>query len=191
MRVMGFDPSMTCTGWVVLVQRASKILEMGRIRVSSKDDVERVSELHADALTLMDQYKPDAIVIETPAKSGRRREHWGYDGRSPLTAPVYGMAVSAVITAAAVYKARQMNREITVIGRPADQWTRNMPSTKDDEHKRARVQMAARVLGVDEGQFGKKSTAGDIADAALLTWMVGQTLDPGSTVIPGTLGAKP
>lgn len=63
MRVIGFDPSLSSTGWVVLED--NKILDFGLIK-TAKTDTKRYSKIFFYIMELLKKYEPDEIHIETP-----------------------------------------------------------------------------------------------------------------------------
>lgn len=76
--VMGIDPSLTSTGWVVL--KDGKLIGHGTIG-SEKKDIERLLDLEEQVEKILSKYFPDLIFIEEYAFSRAERAHqkgeWG------------------------------------------------------------------------------------------------------------------
>lgn len=162
MKILALDPSLTCTGWAVLTDDASRY---GRLEHAGRIDgdsgvnlVVRVHSLVAEVGALVLEYKPDTVYVETPANKG---VPWGgFANRNPMHIPIYGMGVAAALIGA--------GRK--AIGVPADLWTTCglIPATRKDPHKVRRVREAAAMYGRKMEDFGPVSVAGNVADAVLL-----------------------
>lgn len=179
MKLIAFDPSMTCVGWAILTREpgghdAGELVDAGTIRADSLEASEviaRVQLIGREAKALVDDEEPSIVAVELPStfvpSQGRGMQRRGQ--------PTYGMAVGAVIDAVSVPFNFKQRRPITppqVIGWPPDVWTRALPSgvrsTKDDQYKTARVEHAARMFNRRPEDFGPKTRAGDVADAVLI-----------------------
>ncbi len=68
MRILGIDPGIARTGWGVIEEIKNlklKIKNYGCIETSSKKKTEeRLADIYAEILNLIDKYKPDAIAVE-------------------------------------------------------------------------------------------------------------------------------
>lgn len=168
MRVLAFDPSIALTGVGCVSNRGDQLVSRALIRTGDGDHQARAEELWADVGVELAELNPDIVVVETPSITGRGRRHWGYEGRSVLSAPVYGLAVGIVLGQAFLYRKANPNREIKVITRPADAWTKGLPGTADDEHKQGRVRLVEELFRLEAGALGAKTAAGNVADAILL-----------------------
>jgi hypothetical protein len=160
--ILAFDPSLTCTGWAVLHEDGpdGKLIAHGVIRVPDKGSVwERCRAVCADTAALVAEWKPSRVVVETP-----QTYSIGMGGkRSAATLPSYGMVVGALLATATLTAGAWTIRDVS-----ASEWSRGVPGTKGDTHKKARVQYAASVYGLDPSSFGAVSVAGNVADAVLL-----------------------
>lgn len=179
MKLLAFDPSMTCVGWAVLEREPGgpdhgRLLDAGTIRADSidtSDVIARTQLIGREAKALVDDEEPSIVAVELPSKfvpsQGRGMQRRGQ--------PTYGMAVGAVIDAVSIpfnFKHRRPMTPPRVIGWPPDVWTRSLPrgaqATKDDQYKTARVEHAARMFNRRPEDFGPKTLAGDVADAVLI-----------------------
>lgn len=177
MKVVAFDPSMVLTGAACVSQGGERLVSSCLIRTPDKGDAaDRCQALFADAAEYLADEDPDYIVIETPAETGRPADSWGYSGRSPLSMPVYGMAVGVIMGAAVSHVRARPGRAIKVLNRAADAWTRGMPGTKADKNKTARVTLACTLFGLKPDALGAPSVAGNVADAILLARHVAQVV---------------
>jgi hypothetical protein len=166
MKILAFDPSMTCTGWALLEavagdSRGGKLLEHGYFAVDGETLVERVSHMQIMVVSILKRLPPDLVVVETPAETGRVRDAQNFRGTA-MTTPIYGVAVGACIAACC----GRMG-SLDVLGVPSDEWTkgREVPKCGADSKKMARVEYVQRTWGVT---LGPKSYAGNVADAVLI-----------------------
>lgn len=172
MKYLAFDPSISCTGWVLLQSRDDSLdgvyLAGGYIIPDSRDAplVERILDLAKAIGERARLTAADCITIETPAATGRNKRAQSFKGTA-ITIPVYGAAVGACIVAAA-----NGHHCIKIRGVPSDEWTKHrVPSTRSDADKAARVAYVQEVYGV--GNMGPKTYAGNVADAALIArWAI-------------------
>lgn len=167
MKILAFDPSLTCTGWALLRSHAEHpngvIMGMGYLQpdgIPSDDLAVRILDLAKGIGQRAAESMADLIVIETPAATGRAPG--GQSFRSTvMTAPVYGAAVGACITACGAFG-------VKVCGVPADKWTQGfgVPSSRGDTFKVRRVEYVCRQWGLES--LGPKTYAGNVADAVLI-----------------------
>lgn len=179
MKLIAFDPSMTCVGWAVMSREpgapdTGELVAAGTIRtdaLEASETIARIQLIGREAKALVDDEEPSIVAIELPStfvpSQGRGMQRRGQ--------PNYGMAVGAVIDAASVPFNFKQRRPVTpprVIGWPPDVWTRSLPTgvrtTRDDKYKTARVEHAARMFNRRPEDFGPKTRAGDVADAVLI-----------------------
>jgi len=164
MIVLALDPGIGCTGYA-FVQAAHpepRLLEAGTIRPEG-DGWARCASIARQIQELLRHgrggHKAEAVVIETPfarPRGGPKAQ------RSTMTLPMYGGAVGAAIVAADV-----MGYTPDLV--PVDTWAVGIRGkTAADPYKSKRVQMASYAFNVPADQFGPKTHAGDVADAALL-----------------------
>ncbi len=67
MRVLGIDPGLKATGYGVIVHenKAITLLEVGTIEPKQKDLIQnRINKVHATLGNIIQQYKPDILVLE-------------------------------------------------------------------------------------------------------------------------------
>ena len=89
MRILGVDPGLKATGYgfVDHVGPSIKLVEAGTIEPKQKDEIQfRIEKIYAILSGLMDQYKPDVLVLE---KLYAHSKH-------PTTASVMGHARGVV-----------------------------------------------------------------------------------------------
>jgi len=167
MKILAFDPSLSCTGWALLRVHAEHpdglILGMGYIQPDGAppDDLAaRILDLANGIGKRAAESAADLIVIETPATTGRAAGGQSFRGTA-MTIPIYGAAVGACITVC--------GRECAKVrGVPSDMWTkgRGVPSSRGDALKTRRVEYVCRQWGVKS--LGPKTYAGNVADAVLI-----------------------
>lgn len=181
MKIVAFDPSMTCVGWAVLSREHGDLdhgilLEAGTIRtdeLETADTIGRLQLIAKETAAMIDEHEPSIVAVELPStfvpSQGRGMQRRGQ--------PTYGMAVGVVIAATSTPRTSKYGRITTpprVIGWPPDVWTRALPPearrTSDDKNKTRRVAHAARIYQRTPESFGPKTRAGDIADAVLVGW---------------------
>lgn len=184
MIVVGFDPSLSATGWAVLNSEAPRHAphrEDGQLVVAgiikpdgdTKDYAARLGSLFREARAILDEYLPSLVVVELPASHGHHRG--SKSGTYHVGQPIYGSAVGAVIVTALLDARMDTLERITpprVMAFAADVWTRSLPDgarrTKDDPKKTRRVEYAATVYSRSPESFGPMTVAGEVADAVLL-----------------------
>lgn len=179
MKLLAFDPSMTCTGWAIIQRHPGgadqgDLVEAGTITtdaLESDDHVARVQLIAREVKALIDDEEPQTVALELPSPFVQKQERT----RRRSGQPAYGMAVGAVIAAAGIPFNLKTCRPITppsVVGWPPNVWTRGLPpgvrSTRDDRNKAVRVEYAARLYSRRPEDFGAKTRAGDVADAVLI-----------------------
>jgi hypothetical protein len=166
LKILSFDPSMSATGWALLVDDGTpdgRLEGAGRITDSGGCVLERAWKLYSEVAALIgEQLQPlsatSRIIVEVPFNKARGGPK---SRRSAMTLPTYGMAVGAVACAA-----KASGWEVTSV--PAADWSRGLPGVMKDPYKTRRVMYAASIYGRKPREFGAKTTAGDVADAVLL-----------------------
>lgn len=170
MSVVAFDPGMNHTGAASVSDDARTLRDRAifNIKAEDRDLQDRCSELRQDVRAFLELHEPKAVVVEMPAAKGIPASAQGFGKRSALHLPTYGIAVGTILAEAERYREQRPHREITVLCRPSDSWTKRYPGTKNDPHKTARVRLVESMFGLREGDLGAESIAGNIADAILL-----------------------
>jgi len=67
MRIIGLDPSLTCTGWGVIDVQGSRLSHVanGQIRTDAKAPLpERLVQIDAALAAVLDQFRPEAGAVE-------------------------------------------------------------------------------------------------------------------------------
>lgn len=158
-RILGFDPSLTCTGAALMED--GKLLEWWRIRPKGKGDaVERAMEIADRLVAIIDDYGPQYgdgsragntryVVIETPAF----KQHGKISGRAQGLAS-YGLAVGIIYGKIATIFDQHPFTKVSHVG--ADVWTKGCGS-KDERKERAALAFPFYNR--------KKDSGGDVADA--------------------------
>lgn len=166
MKVLAIDPSLSCSGWALVSGdfSAPKILFAGTLKLKKDALPDRTFELFEDVQSLLNEYLPCAAVVEMPQTFSI-----GFGNkRSAASLPGYGMATAAALLACRSWVEPGIPKTFTVLNPSASVWTKGYPKTKGDAHKQARVHHAALLYGTIPQFFGAKTTAGNVADAALL-----------------------
>jgi len=178
MRILAFDPSLTCTGWAMIETDGTsdgRYIAAGYIQPTKFEQLtDRILDLASAIEARVRRDIPDVIVIETPAATGRARSGQRFAGTA-LTIPVYGAAVGACIVACGVCRLR--SNSIVIVGTASDEWTkaRDTPRCSGDADKTNRVEYVRRVWNLPP--LGPKSLAGNVADALLIArWQVRREL---------------
>ena len=186
MILIGFDPSLTATGYAVLRDTNKKVrdrfdpehgelIAAGRIVPDgeSKDYPARLRSLALEAKALIDEHEATIVVAELPSTHGHNSG--SKSGTYHTGQPIYGSAVGAVLAVACLPGNLSTVLAIVpprVLAYAVDVWTRSLPRevmrTRDDPDKTRRVQHAAHLYRLNPEDFGAKSNAGDVADAVLL-----------------------
>lgn len=176
MILLAFDPSLSATGYAVLQIDGSthgRLIDAGRIVPDgeTKDYPARLASLFREAKGLIDEHEAQAVVVELPSAHAPMQSR----GMNRVGQPIYGAAVGAVLSAAAMPFRWESGERITpprVLAFEAHEWTRGLPPecrrTRDDPHKERRVRFAATCYERRAEDFGARSNAGDVADAVLL-----------------------
>jgi hypothetical protein len=170
MSVVAFDPAITHTGAACVSDDGRELRGAPLIRVEgeNRDLQDRLTELRRDVRAFLEEHRPKVVAVEMPAKRGLPPEAQGFKKRSMLHLPTYGIAVGTVLAEAERYVDMNPNREVVVLCRGSDEWSRGYPGTKNDEYKTARVRLVESMFQLPEGSLGAKTTAGNLADAILL-----------------------
>jgi hypothetical protein len=170
MSVVAFDPGMNHTGAACVSNDAQSLYDTAifNIKAEKRDLQDRCGELRRDVRAFLERNKPRAVVVEMPAAKGIPQSAQGFGKRSALHLPTYGIAVGTVLAEAERYLEERPQREIVVLCRPSDDWTKRYPSTRGDPHKTARVRLVEGMFCLLRGSLGPESTAGNVADAILL-----------------------
>lgn len=149
------------------------IYTLGLIRrtaAGGRSQFEAAAKIYREIVELIGEFPEASVVIETPAAvTGRANRQFSSENRSHVTAPIYGIAVGAAMTACAAC-------DVTPLEVASNRWPwRDMPSTRDDRYKERRVAYAARLFQRPMSDFGARTVAGNAADAALLgVWGLGR-----------------
>lgn len=186
-RVLGIDPSLTCTGWALLEQFPTRpqglAIAHGIIEPAGADKPmhERIREL-ACLLTQAIVCNPTAshCTIEIPENKPRPAGKRGFAKRSVITLPNLGIPVGACIALACTHFDAPNIRTVA----PSDWLTSDIPRVggggdDDDEHstgkdagsdphKTYRVRYAERVWNLKRDSLGPVSKAGNVADALFI-----------------------
>ncbi|MDD5044641.1 MAG: crossover junction endodeoxyribonuclease RuvC [Candidatus Omnitrophica bacterium] len=67
MRILGIDPALTTTGYGLIEFKNNKprLIEAGVVRTDAKDDLaKRLNKIYRSLLKLVDETKPDVLVLE-------------------------------------------------------------------------------------------------------------------------------
>ena len=162
---LGIDPSLTCTGYALVESfgvSPPRIVMAGTIKPKKGHLAQRVIEISEDVRSLIRTTEPHMVVVELPFATARGGPH---AKRSDLTLPNMGMCIGAVLYVAHDWC---FNSSRSLVCTPSDEWTRGMKMGKQDEHKTGRVRAAAYLFNMTPEEFGAKTVAGNVADAALM-----------------------
>lgn len=166
---LGIDPSSTCAGWAVLRDDGSPdgaIVEKGTIRLSTTG-LERWVELAGNVREVMDIAGSLALVIvERPedSKIGKARQNFGKRGHGDMA--TFGTGVGIILAEVL----RRWPAERVRTPSPMEWVGRGrIPSSRNDAKKVKRVRWAEKVWGLNEGDLGSATTAGNVADALYLS----------------------
>lgn len=145
--ILALDPSSTCSGYAAMTD-ANILVDAGKIKPHRASDPAnaRIRAMAADVLVLVEQHKPEVVVVEDTSGKVARRHGGGGAGLA-----VYGKAIGwlvATLEAAGV-------RVVTVL---ENDWSRGQP-------KRRRQQIVAAAF---KGYDAAKDSGGDVADAIAL-----------------------
>lgn len=95
-RIITIDPSLTSTGWCLAMHdkhRAINVVSVGRILPTGRGCVrERARRIASDLIDVINEAKPDVVVIEVPSGHVTSRHKGGGSGLA-----TYGMAVGIVL----------------------------------------------------------------------------------------------
>ncbi len=163
--ILALDPSSECTGYAMLGADRT-IIEMGTIRPDKRDATPdaRVLTIGREVAGVLGRLSPGVVCVETPFATRRGGPK---ARRSAMTLPTYGMAVGAALHAADAWR-RSHDPAPVLCTVPADEWSRGLGSTADDEHKTKRVALVAHLYGITPESLGPKTLAGNVADAILM-----------------------
>lgn len=165
MIVLAIDPAMGCTGFAFLQTAHPDPLLLQAGTVSAEGEGWRrcchLRDEIRDLVGSLKGSKPDLIVVETPFAEPKKVPREFQSKRSDLTLPVYGGAVGAAMIGA-------HDSGVPLVEVPVHEWARSAPSTMKDPYKTKRVAYAATVFNRRPEDFGCKTNAGNVADAALL-----------------------
>lgn len=95
MRILGLDPSLTCTGWGVIeiTNNRMRYVADGFIKTNTKAPIyERLAQIHRELSQVIELYKPDEAAIEQVFLNG-----------NPASTIKLGMARGVVILAPALF----------------------------------------------------------------------------------------
>lgn len=174
-RIIAFDPSISSAGFAIGEMPANgdsvpRLIEAGVITTSANLRIlDRCEILRVETQKLFADARIQYAVVESPATviaGGRDRD--------VVKAAQYGWAggiISGVVMGALPLPRIRMPS--------ATDWTRGYPGTRDDPYKTKRVRMASMVFRIGAENFGSKSAAKDVADAALLLHWAGARIASG------------
>lgn len=192
LRVLGLDPSLTCTGWAVLESLPTRpqgiAVAHGYITPPGADQPmhERIAALLAEldnvfAAHLQDQTASRAglyCAIEIPENKARPAGKRGFASRSIVTLPNLGIPVGACIGFAlgrfvpdnvrTVAPSDWLSRDIPRVGGVGDEEQSSGKDAGSDPHKTMRVHYAESVWSLKHGSLGPPSKAGNVADALFI-----------------------
>lgn len=188
-RVLGIDPSLTCTGWALLESFPTRpqglaiahgyIIPFGADRPMHERIGHLAEVLHAEIFKHFVGDAPLAYcAIEIPENKPRPVAKRGFSSRSVLSLPNLGIPVGACITTALAHFGRDKTRTVA----PSDWLTGDIPRVggsdeeeasagKDagsDPHKVYRVRYAESVWSLKRDSLGPVSRAGNVADALFI-----------------------
>ncbi|MBL4701594.1 MAG: hypothetical protein JKX85_10095 [Phycisphaeraceae bacterium] len=148
MILLTLDPSSTVIGYCISTG-PGRLLDAGKIKSSKSDAYARLSIMMPDLIKLIEQHKPDAALVETPApQQGQRKATSGQ--------AIYGVAVGMVLN-------ELQRRGIAVHRTRADEWTNRVPKLSRQRW------IAQRYRG--HGYAIKDDKGGDVSDAiGLADW---------------------
>lgn len=181
LRIIGIDPSLTCTGWAVIDSFPSRpqgiAVWHGYITDAADAELPMQTRFRAlmheltGVLTRHGRTGGDVrCVVERTEDKARGGASQSWAGkRSSLTAPNYGIAVGAAYAAALAC----FSIEAISSPAPTDWIGDDIPraSGKDadaDPHKVMRVRYAERVWGLERDSLGPVTYAGNVADALFI-----------------------
>ena len=91
-RIVGIDPGLNITGYgaIDVGSQEPRIVEAGAIRTDAKADIaQRIAQIHADLVSLLDELKPDLVAVE------RLYAHYKHPRTSILMAHARGVILLA------------------------------------------------------------------------------------------------
>ncbi|MCC6295419.1 MAG: crossover junction endodeoxyribonuclease RuvC [Pseudomonadales bacterium] len=176
-RVLGLDPSLTCTGWGVIESFPTRpqglCIAHGFIDPPGAVPdglVERLLYLSTAVRAVIAKHGPTHIALEKPEDKPRPAIARTFK-RSTLTLPLYGVAVGVVIAAAM----EAIDRDRILTPAPSDWLSDDIPrpNRKDggddpDFHKERRARYAESIWKLKRNALGVKSKAGNVADALFI-----------------------
>ncbi|MBS0187937.1 MAG: crossover junction endodeoxyribonuclease RuvC [Planctomycetes bacterium] len=161
MKLLAFDPSLSCTGWALLNQDGPSIslANFGFFEPPEGDDLApKLKFIHTTTRERIKAAAPDVISVELPQTVSMGQS------RNARTLPSYGAAVGIVLAAAIESGAKVVTITATEWGRLAKRTRGRAGAAKEN-----RVQMVRVYFGVELGvTIRNKAKAGNVADAALL-----------------------
>lgn len=150
---LSLDPGSQITGYAVMAE-GERLVEGGVLRPDRTRDpvIDRLRAMKRDLLTLLEQVRPDVIVVEfTSGKVGKRH------GGSGAGLAIYGMAVGMLWEVcenwAEVRRAYGLPCRVECI--PENEWTRGQSKAK----------RAAVITALFPEYLGENDKGMDIADA--------------------------
>jgi hypothetical protein len=176
--IVAFDPSLSCTGYAVLMADGERLEDAGIIRADDEqaDQYTRAKSITEQALDVLEKYAKGAggacpiaaVAIEAPRTNGA-----GMRGkRSTAHLPGYGMVVGTLTYGVDLLRS---GYGFELMRPSATEWTRGFPPTNGDQHKERRVALVCHMFNLEADALGPKTIAGNVADAVLLgRWAAGR-----------------
>jgi len=167
MKVLGIDPSSTCTGYAVMTG-VRAIVEAGLLRPDRTRDrpIDRILAMLGSLGELLVAHVPDTVLIEvSTGRVGRGRRAGAGHGLV-----VYGMAVGHVHERCRAWSALRWPNggSANVLPIEADAWTAGRP-------KGARIRRLAAEFPTHRRALLESDSGGDAADAIAMTqWWFGR-----------------
>lgn len=164
MKILAIDPSISCTGWALLVPLTDALTlhSFGTIEPDQDSLDKRLNVLYRSIRARMDSLEPTHIVVELPQTVSMGA------ARNATTLPTYGAAVGTVMGAAFAYQSRG---GIEVEGISATEWGRTAKRARGraGAAKENRLRLVELYFNIDlHERIGNKVSAAGVADAALL-----------------------
>lgn len=171
-RILAIDPGLTMTAGALIIAGPKEELR-GRFyqswTIKPKGDTlpMRLFNLLREVESVIARAEPTILVIEMPADRAMGGPGRSFNRRSIMSLPNYGAAVGVCVAASAAWgESEQASAQLFP---SSSDWTGgDVPSSKDDEYKEKRVAYVQRLWNLPDGELGPKTTAGNVADAALI-----------------------
>lgn len=183
--VLAWDPSLRCTGFALV--RGTELLDAGMITPSPSEGhpFERLLDLQAEAQAVIDGMHKVGEVVDGMHRTGpirgpedltcavvewpRWNEARTQGQRQGGSIATYGMAVWAVTNL-------RYPAGVPILTPSVTDWSRKYAGTAKDKYKERRQRQAEGLYVLPRRALGPVTTAGNVADAALLAHWVVQRL---------------